>query len=826
MKEISKMNENTEDSNIKWSAQVVFKAFNEAKRKLVPAWDVQDYVAVNPFFGMKDTPFMNAIKYMQASTGASLLPKPSFYRAHYENGDIQNKDISFAIQQLQLRQPTETPLQIDHEQALKALYEEDIEISLKIKCISDIYDQQNSSNVTNLITREVSKWLAAYFDEGQAVWSMPNKHMRLFYAWQKVAQYDSSFKKYNLNIKDIIARLPVDPEDAIEELSKKIQNELQLDSEQWTNYLFRLLCSVNGWASYVQRFEFEAERDNNKSKIKKFGGLIDLIAIRMSYDYFLLEKVSHKSNISDALKTPLDYVQEVDLNYLWLLAYERAYRKKLLDQIKPSALKKNHNRPTAQLAFCIDVRSEVIRRHIEQNTKGVETIGFAGFFGVPIAMKGLAHQHAEQQCPILLEPQIEVSEIAGSAVNLDDKKKKAASNYKMHKKVQASGNSCFSFVETMWWSYMYKMLMCCAGKLTPDLLTNSLGLSKKDKTQVIPDLAKIPLDKKVSLGVGALTNMGLIKDFASFVVFFGHEAESANNPQSGALDCGACAGHSGLSNAKVLAGILNDPEVRAKLTLDHAIAIPDDTLFLAGVHNTTIDSLTIEDCSLLNDKQTIELANLKKDLNTSATLTQKERAQKLSFYSEKSKSNIADELHRKANDWSEVRPEWGLAGNASFIVARRERTEGVNLWGRSFLHNYNHEQDQDLSILELIMTAPMVVTNWINMQYYASTIDPKLFGCGNKVLHNVVGTLGVLEGNEGDLRVGLSEQSVRYNGQYVHEPIRLQVVIETTPEKVQKVIDKHKVVSDLVRNQWVNLITIDPETDQMSLFESDGWLKL
>ena len=44
----------------------------------------------------------------------------------------------------------------------------------------------------------------------------------------------------------------------------------------------------------------------------------------------------------------------------------------------------------------------------------------------------------------------------------------------------------------------------------------------------------------------------------------------------------------------------------------------------------------------------------------------------------------------------------------------------------------------------------------------------RVFGAGNKVLHNVVGTIGVLEGNAGDLKVGLPWQSVHDGQDYRH----------------------------------------------------------
>ncbi len=75
------------------------------------------------------------------------------------------------------------------------------------------------------------------------------------------------------------------------------------------------------------------------------------------------------------------------------------------------------------------------------------------------------------------------------------------------------------------------------------------------------------------------------------------------------------------------------------------------------------------------------------------------------------------------------------------------------------------------------MTAPMVVANWINMQYYASTVDPMHFGSGNKAIHNVVGRFGVLSGNGGDLMTGLPWQSLHDGVNYQHHPLRLLVVL-------------------------------------------------
>jgi len=181
-------------------------------------------------------------------------------------------------------------------------------------------------------------------------------------------------------------------------------------------------------------------------------------------------------------------------------------------------------------------------------------------------------------------------------------------------------------------------------------------------------------------------------------------------------------------------------------------------------------------------------------------------------------------LRRRAGDWAQVRPEWGLVDNWAFVVAPRSRTRTLDLEGRVFLHDYDWRTDEDFATLTLILTAPMVVTNWINLQYYASTVDNRQFGSGNKVLHNVVGqNLGVFEGNGGDLRIGLPMQSLHDGERFVHTPLRLSVFIEAPRNEIDKVIAAHAVVRHLVDHEWLYLFHIEPAGSTISRYRSGTW---
>jgi uncharacterized protein YbcC (UPF0753/DUF2309 family) len=173
-------------------------------------------------------------------------------------------------------------------------------------------------------------------------------------------------------------------------------------------------------------------------------------------------------------------------------------------------------------------------------------------------------------------------------------------------------------------------------------------------------------------------------------------------------------------------------------------------------------------------------------------------------------------------DWANTRPEWGLASNAAFIIGRRSLTRGLSLRGRAFLHSYNPDHDPEGAILEKIMTAPLVVGQWINMEHYFSAVDPWFWGSGSKIIHNVVSGVGVMLGSQSDLQTGLPLQTVNDGPEHFHEPLRLLTVLEAPTERISKVIGKHAILQQLLHNQWLNLVAIDPATFAVHRYCPDG----
>jgi uncharacterized protein YbcC (UPF0753/DUF2309 family) len=524
-----------------------------------------------------------------------------------------------------------------------------------------------------------------------------------------------------------------------------------------------------------------------------------------------------------ALFESVAYLSEGELGGIFMRAAERTYANTMVPQLE-SAVRAGPPReasPAAQLVFCIDVRSEPFRRVLESQGN-YETLGYAGFFGLPVALHPVGADRRRRLLPVLLSPQHEVAEtvVVGQedeARAVVDVQRRDAQGAALFSAAKAGPGTSFATAEA---TGPFAALAMAARTLAPrasQRARNALNARRAKALRPSVDSCAgyggFTLEEKIGYAAALFHLTGLGMNTARLVVLTGHGGSAVNNPYAAALDCGACGGHAGGSNARLLAAMLNDPQVRSGLAAQGK-TLPSETLFLAAEHNTTTDEVTIFDTGSVPETHQNDLRVLVADLAKAAQANRARRAAQL--------GRSAKDLLVGASHWGEVRPEWGLARNASFIVGPRWMTAGVDLDGRSFLHSYDWQQDEDGNALATILTAPMVVAQWINCQYLFSTVDNHRYGSGDKVTQNVLGGIGVVQGNGGDLRVGLPRQSLfADDGQPFHTPQRLLTVVLAPLEHVETIVEANDILGQLFGNGWVQLVVIDPSTGKALRWRGD-----
>lgn len=799
------------------SQEQIRAAVDRAGRRIAPLWPLQHFVAVNPYLGLVEQSFESAAQTLARRAGAVMTASRTFYAEMISNGRITESDLELA-----LSEGSSLPGAPKDMDTLKAVALSDVpEISLKtMPSVADVAKEVTGKNWNDRVTESISRWAATHFDQGQSYWKSPWANLSPYTAWRAEAMIDRTPEVSGIRgFRKIVADLPESAADTIEVALKLLDISIDgLDA-----YLHCLLLTINGWASHARYQLWEAEL---------YGGedhtLTDLLAIRLAWEVALM-KVFAQNGLHEAWQVRKRELACVELdsetqgmlacNLLLQSAFEKAYQRQLFSQLSTPKQTKARVRKQVQAAFCIDVRSEVFRRALETVSDNIETIGFAGFFGFPIEYVRLGDTYGDAQCPALLPPKFIITESVTDVSEFEitaiaEKRRMRQHLTKAWRMFKFGAVSCFGFVGPVGLAYLKNLVMDTLGWGRPVPLPAAFGLDKDTYKRLAPAIdlhtvgdriSGITLAQQIEVAEGALRAMSLTDNFARVVLLAGHGATTVNNPYATALDCGACGGHTGEANARVAVQVLNNPAVRLGLN-QRGIVIPEDTLFIAGLHDTTTDYVTIFDRGTIPASHVAELVAVENQLAAAGQLARAERG---SLFKIGQNRDVDKSIIRRSKDWSQVRPEWGLAGCAAFIIAPRERTRGVDLAGRSFLHSYDWHQDEDFSILALIMTAPMIVANWINLQYYASTVDNRFFGSGNKALHNVVGTLGVLEGNGGDIRVGLPWQSVHDGEKYVHEPLRLNVLIEAPIEAINAIIAQHESVRQLVDNGWLHLFALD-----------------
>ncbi len=531
------------------------------------------------------------------------------------------------------------------------------------------------------------------------------------------------------------------------------------------------------------------------------------------------------------LLAALDAVPSEQRLPIWQEAYEAHYRNDVLEAM--ADLRRHRPKlpePLFQIAFCFDDREEGFRRHLEEAAPRCRTYGAPGFFGIPIAFRGRTDDHFSPLCPLGVAPAKRVIEVPRRDSHDRARRFDAVHSWidswrshwheSLHHGVggllatYAAG--LVAWIRLLGFVFFPRYAAAMRGPMRrvllpphPTVLVAESPEHDGEQDAIAGFTPKEQIDRIAAL----LQSIGLVDGFTRLVAFVGHGSSSINNPHLSAYDCGACRGRHGGTNARLCAAMANSPKVRAGLR-ERGIHVPDDTWFVGGEHNTCNEDVLWSDLDAVPASHREVLTTMMAALDRAREMSAHERCRRLEHAPPGASPRMAlRHVQARAVDPSQPRPELGHATNAFAVIGRRELTRGLFFDRRGFIISYDPTIDATGAILERILMAVTPVGAGISLEYYFSRCDLQRYGAGTKLPHNVVGLIGVMDGTCSDLRTGLPRQMVE-----IHEPMRLLVVIESTPEVLSAIVARQPMLRDIVGNGWVTVVSMDPETGEAHVF--------
>jgi uncharacterized protein YbcC (UPF0753/DUF2309 family) len=729
----------------------------------------------------------------------------------------------------------------------------------------------------------IHPWLirlcSVFLDQGTAYWPMPNREKGFYESVRRLFLCQGGmFPRYLVGLDDEFGkqeRLSFSAADAVLDY---------LDSQsfreaEWPEILQAELLALPGWAGLMHRLEKDPALAPHKTLP---CSLMDFLAVRLTMSRVArrrgaAETVPQESPLKTQEKRRLSraariydaarvlrlstgeinrlsesewsaFVNEVkafnglERRRILHLAYERWHEREILRGLashrKYRGLFDQQGRPPAQVFFCLDEREESMRRALEEADPRVETYSAAGYFGVAVDYRGIDDPHGAALCPVVIKPEHAVverpkpedSELLESRrwrrriLGLLMRNSFVSSKTLLRGWLSTSALGLLSAVPLIGHLLAPRRYALLRDWLNREFLPEprtELTLMRntaESQSAVAGLLTGFAPQEKTERVASVLRPAGLVRGFARLVVILGHGSTSLNNPHESAHDCGACGGRRGGPNARLFAAMANRLEVRERLR-EEGIDIPGDTWFVGGYHDTCNDDVEFFDLDAVPATHQADLESIRNSLDQARAQNALERSRRFeSSHPDADAGRSLRHVEERSEHLAQPRPEYGHCTNSVCIIGRRSLTHGLFLDRRAFLVSYDASQDPDDHSLSALLAAAVPVCAGISLEYYFSFVDNDRYGCGTKLPHNVTGLVGVMDGHASDLRTGLPWQMVE-----IHEPVRILFVIETTPHRLENVINASASLKQLVENRWFRLATIDPVSGRVHVRRDSGF---
>ena len=788
------------------------KVLEHLKHYLPSQTPLKDFIHHNSLHAYQHMKFYDGIFTASKKFGYQVTLQLSEYRELYSMGRIKDDVLERVITE---SKGAET-VALWKDKLLNQSY--DTCNNERIGLLRANWKKQHEIDLDNLVQPLLFRILCSYLDQGVSIWKFPVQDGGFIASLQQLEKesYTSIFK--TPRAKEWLLNKPLHLKDLLETVVG--------DSAYFEQYLFDQQFSHRGWSGMVGAIEQAPHSllDSRKISLREliiFELLLEIDALDFSLG-------NHwKPLCSVVASPPLNLFEEVastELQEVFRLfqdAFEWSYYDGVIAGLKlGKSPEKKEKTPSFQALFCIDERECSLRRHIENIDPHCETLGTPGFFGVEFYLQPENGNFYDKLCPAPVTPKYLIKEFGVT------EKRKHDHFYTPHTHTFFGG--ILAAIGFGVWAAV-RLLQNIFRPVMSPAISNAFAHMNKESQLTIENSHIEDRENGLQIGFtieematrveGVLRGIGLTKNFAPIVYVMAHGSSSANNPHHGAHDCGACSGRPGSVNARVLSFMANHPKVR-QLLLNKEIAIPIETQFVGGLHDTAADQISYYDEQILSSKNAEFHSNNISSFEKALDLNALERSRRFaSINSKMGLQKVRKEIQKRSVSMFEPRPELGHGTNTLCVIGNRDLSKGLFLDRRAFLNSYDHSSDPKGELLTGIMRPIGPVCGGINLEYYFSRVDNYKLGAGTKLPHNVMGLIGVANSSDGDLRPGLPLQMIE-----VHDPVRLLVIVEHFPEVVLKTIQSAPEMYEWYINEWIHLMVVNPETKEFLYFKNGSFI--
>lgn len=658
----------------------------------------------------------------------------------------------------------------------------------------------------------------SFLDQGIAVSSFPLEDADFMRSLRALEQKSLISLFHSKRVRELFQNEALQPETLL--------GLLIGDSALYERYLFDQQFAHPGWSGMISVLESAPHLLLQRRSIH----LKDWILLELLLEIDILDRkfgpgqwrplAEQAAPLDIGLFDPVQEEMEFRLLRIWQEALEWSYYDQVLQGIRLAGTPKQTvtQAHSFDAFFCIDDRECSLRRYVETLDPACRTFGTPGYFHVPCYYQPEHTSHITKICPAPMQPTHLIREY-------QPRTGKRSNDAHLGKR---SHGLIFGWLisQTLGFGAALRLFLnIFKPGISP---ASSYSFNHMDQHAQLTIENLDPNDRYEGLQVGftiqemadcvsgLLHSTGHTKEFASLVYMIGHGASSINNTHYAGYDCGACSGRPGSVNARAIAYMANHPKVR-ELLRTQGLYIPESTVFIGALHDTTRDEIACYDvASLKPELQELHEQNMMV-LQEALDLNAKERARRFILTdTTKPAAEVHDMVRRRSVSLFEPRPELNHATNTLCIIGNRDLSRQVFLDRRAFMNSYDPEQDPNGNYLQQIIGAAAPVCGGINLEYYCSRVDNQRLGAGTKLPHNVMGLIGVANGADGDLRTGLPAQMIE-----VHRPLRLLMIVAQRPELVLEVIQRNPATYNWFEQQWIHLTVWDPEHKHWWLFQ-DG----